>query len=228
MFEPAYTTATRLRNARVGASGRSAWAPLGLAAGCAAAAALLYLIVTRVPAVRVRDASLLYHATLLRDPAIEAAGNFLLALLEPLLFVLWGGAALAIALARGRPRLGIAAVATMALAPLTSETLKPLLAHRHASVGGVHIGAASWPSGHSTAALSLALAVVIVAPAGRRALVAIVGAAFAAIVGVVLLILSWHMPSDVLGGYLVAALWGALALAALRGAERLRPSPGRA
>ena len=30
--------------------------------------------------------------------------------------------------------------------------LKPLLAHSHDQVGYVHIGAASWPSGHSTAA----------------------------------------------------------------------------
>ena len=32
------------------------------------------------------------------------------------------------------------------------------------------------------------------------------------------------MPSDVLGGYLVAALWMALAVAALRAGERVRPS----
>jgi membrane-associated phospholipid phosphatase len=35
--------------------------------------------------------------------------------------------------------------------------------------------------------------------------------------------LAWHMPSDVLGGYLVASLWMALAVAALRGADRRWP-----
>ncbi len=34
-------------------------------------------------------------------------------------------------------------------------------------------------------------------------------------VGVALLILAWHMPSDVLGGYLLGALWIALAVAGL-------------
>jgi len=38
------------------------------------------------------------------------------------------------------------------------------------------------------------------------------------------LILAWHMPSDVLGGYLVAALWTALAVAALRAADRRWPA----
>jgi membrane-associated phospholipid phosphatase len=57
-----------------------------------------------------------------------------------------------------------------------------------------------------------------------RPVVAIVGAAFAIAVGCALLILAAHMPSDVLGGYLVAILWTALAVAGLRAAERRWPS----
>src|SRR5437660_1477546 len=34
----------------------------------------------------------------------------------------------------------------------------------------------------------------------------------------------WHMPSDVLGGYLMAGLWTALAVAAVRFSERREPS----
>ena len=138
--------------------------------------------------------------------------------------MLWGVALVAVALARERPRVALAVAAVMALAPLTAETLKPLLAHPHVPVGGVHIGAASWPSGHSTAALALALSAVLVAPAALRLLVATVGAVFALAVGCSLLILAWHMPSDVLGGYLVAAFWTALAVAALRAAERRWPT----
>ena len=146
--------------------------------------------------------------------------NFLLHLLDPLQFVLWGVALVAVALARERPRVALAVAAVMALAPLTSETLKPLLAHPHVHVGTVHIGAASWPSGHSTAALALVLSAVLVAPPRLRALVASIGAVYAVAVGCALLILAWHMPSDVLGGYLVAAFWTALAVAALRAADR--------
>ena len=126
------------------------------------------------------------------------------------------------------PAWRVAVAAVMALAPLTAEMLKPLLAHPHDIVGGVHIGPASWPSGHSTAALTLALCAVLVAPSRVRPLVAAIGGAFAVAVGLVLLILAWHMPSDVLGGYLVATLWMALAVAALRGAERRWPAGARA
>jgi hypothetical protein len=41
------------------------------------------------------------------------------------------------------------------------------------------------------------------------------------------LIRAWHMPSDVLGGYAMAALWMALAVAALRATDaRLPPGAG--
>jgi membrane-associated phospholipid phosphatase len=57
-----------------------------------------------------------------------------------------------------------------------------------------------------------------------RRVVAAVGGVYAVAVGCALLILAWHMPSDVLGGYLVAILWAALAVAGLRAAERRWPT----
>lgn len=105
------------------------------------------------------------------------------------------------------------------MAPLTAETLKPLLAHTHALPGGYWVTAASWPSGHATAATALAMCAVLVAPRRLRPTVAALGALFAAAVGFSLLVLAWHLPSDVLGGYLVGALWTALAVAGLRAAK---------
>ena len=72
------------------------------------------------------------------------------------------------------------------------------------------------------------LCAVLASPPRARPAVAAIGALFAAAVGLALLILAWHMPSDVLGGYLVATLWMALAVAALRVAERRWPTPPRA
>jgi membrane-associated phospholipid phosphatase len=198
-------------------------APLALAGLCLVALALVWVLAELVPAVQLKDAVALHDFTLLSRPRVDRVGNFLLHLLEPLQFALWGTALVAIAIARGRWRVALAVVAVMALAPLTAEVLKPLLAHPHASVGGVTVGPASWPSGHATAALALALSAVLVAPARLRPLVAAAGAVFAAAVGCALLILAWHMPSDVLGGYLVASLWTALAVAALRAANRRWP-----
>lgn len=198
-------------------------AALGLAALCVAALALVWALAEHVPAIQLKDAVALRDFTLLSRPGIDDVASFLLHLLDPLLFVLWGVALIAVAFARERARVAFAVVAVMGLSPLTAEILKPILAHPHVHVGGVYVGAASWPSGHSSAALALVLAAVLVAPARLRPAVATVGLLFAAAVGCSLLILAWHMPSDVLGGYLVASLWGALALAALRACDRRWP-----
>ncbi len=209
----------RSRNPRPGAGG-----PLGIAAACLVGMAGVWVAAEFVPAVHLRDALLLHDFTRLNHPGVESFGNFFLHLLEPLEFILWGVALVAIALARGRVRTAVAVAAILALAPFTAETLKPVLAHSHAIVGGLSIGAASWPSGHAAAALALALSAVLVVPARLRPFAWALGLAFAGAVGVILLILAWHMPSDVLGGYLVAGVWAALALAALRAAERRWPS----
>lgn len=201
---------------------------LALAAMCTAALALIWALANLVSGLQLRDAVLLHDFTLLAHPPVSSVANVLVHLLEPLLFVLWGVAIVAVAIARERPRSALAAALVMWLAPLTTETLKPLVAHPHQSVGGVHIGAASWPSGHSTAALTLGLCAVLVAPAHLRRLVALCAGAFAAAVGASLLILAWHMPSDVLAGYLVASFWMAVAVAGLRAAERRWPSRRRA
>ena len=88
------------------------------------------------------------------------------------------------------------------------------------------IGAASWPSGHSTAAMALALCAVLVARAALAAVAAALGGAYAVAVGFAVVLLGWHYPSDVLGGYLMAGTWTALGLA--RPASRRRCAGPRA
>ena len=77
-------------------------------------------------------------------------------------------AAIAAALAalfRRRFDLAAVAIATLAGANLTTHLLKPLLAHTDPLGGEAARGIdASFPSGHATAAMSLALVAVIVAP----------------------------------------------------------------
>ncbi len=217
----ATATASRPALARSGRSGPAG--ALGVAALCVCALALVWALAEHVPAVQWRDAVLLHDFTLLNRPQVEGPALFLLHLLNPLQFVLWGVALMAIALARERPWVAVAVLVIMGLAPLTAEILKPLLAHPHFSVGGVYIGAASWPSGHATAALALVWSAVLVVPQRLRPLVASIGVVFALAVGFCLLMLAWHMPSDVLGGYLLASLWTALAVAALRAVDRRWP-----
>jgi len=213
---------TDARAARSGPAGALAVAGL-----CLLALALTWVVAELVPAAQLKDSVALRDFTLLSRPHVDSVANFLIHLLEPLIFIIWGVALVAVALARGRPRVALAVATVMGLSPLTSETLKPLLAHPHVRIGALQIGPASWPSGHSTAALALVLCAVLVASTRLRPLVAMVGGVFAAAVGCSLLILAWHMPSDVLGGYLVATLWMALAVAALRAAERRWPTRAR-
>jgi membrane-associated phospholipid phosphatase len=85
-----------------------------------------------------------------------------------------------------------------------------------------------FPSGHTTAAMSLVLALTFVIPGRLRPVIAGLGAVFAAAVGYSLLTIGSHFPSDVLGGFLVAATWSLLTAAVLREFERRRgASPSR-
>jgi hypothetical protein len=82
----------------------------------------------------------------------------------------------------------------------------------------------AWPSGHSTAAMSLVLAAVLAAPARLRPAVAALGAPLAIAVGYSVVATGMHYPADVLGGFLVATAWALATVAALLGAERWRPT----
>ncbi len=197
----------------------SAAAALFVAALCVVALALTWVVAALVPVTHAKDAVALYDFTLLGGPHLDDLANALLHLLDPLLYTIWALSLMAVALWRRRPRVALAVGVVMGMAPLTAETLKPLLAHSHARIYGDEITAASWPSGHASAATALVMCAVLVAPRRLRPTVAMLGALFAAAVGFSLLLLAWHLPSDVVGGYLVGTLWAALAVAGLRAAE---------
>jgi hypothetical protein len=118
----------------------------------------------------------------------------------------------------------------LVLTGATTETLKALIAHPRSSewLGHGDIVVAAWPSGHATAAMTLALCAVLAVPARWRPTAALLGGAFAVGVAYALLVLAWHFPLDVIGGFLVAAAWTLAAVAALRALEGRWPSrPGR-
>jgi membrane-associated phospholipid phosphatase len=196
---------------------------LATAGTCVFALALVWVLAELVPTIHRQDAVLLHTFTALDHPRLDGVARSLTALLDPLPFIAYGAALVGVALACRRPWIALAVVAIMSLAPLTSETLKPLLAHSHAEIPlGSYVPPASWPSGHATAALALALCTVLVAPHRLRVAVALIGAVFAIAIGCSQLILARHMPSDVVGGYLVAMFWASLAVAALRVVDRAR------
>jgi membrane-associated phospholipid phosphatase len=201
--------------------------PLLFAALCVVGIAVVWVLAELVPVLHRQDAVLLHHFVVHDSGHVDGVSERLTHLLNPLLFIVWGIALVLVALARSRPRTALAIALLMGLAPLTSELLKPLLAHSHVRIGSTQLGAASYPSGHSSAAAILAVCAVLAAAPRWRPAVAAIGVVFSLAVGASLLIRAWHMPSDVLGGYLVALMWGALAVAALRASARRWPSSGK-
>jgi membrane-associated phospholipid phosphatase len=220
-------TPSRLRTRTLAPAPGSALSALAIAGVLALALAAVWALASQVGAIRAKDAVVLYHFTTLDGATLHPPLTFLLHLLDPALFVLWGIALIAFALAGERPRSALAVAGVLTLAPFTAEQLKPLMAHQHDSVDYVTINSASWPSGHATAAMAMALCAVLASGPRLRPVVAILAGLYVAAVCVGLLVLAWHMPSDVIGGLLLASLWMALAVAALRASERVFP-PRRA
>lgn len=198
-----------------------------------AGACLFLLLITwyvahYVGVVKRADVSILGGFAELHRPRLDDVTHFVAQLCNPHPYVVLAAVPVLVALARGRPRVAITVGAIMLAANETTQLLKPLLAGPRDTVAWDPITNASWPSGHATAAMSLALCAVIAVPARRRPVVAAVMSGFAIAVCYSFLELGWHYPSDVLGGFLVAATWALLGAAGLSLYEARRPSAVRA
>jgi membrane-associated phospholipid phosphatase len=203
--------------------------PLLLALSCVLALALTGVLALLVPGVRLKDAASLNGFTQLDRPRSEPVLSGVAHLADPLPYGLMGLAIIALALARRRYAVAAAIPVILVGTGVTTQFLKQATAQPRVLdwLGSNQIGDASWPSGHATAAMTLALCAILASPPRLRPVAALVGGAFTVAVSYAILALSWHFPSDVLGAYLVAATWTLLAVAALEavGARRSGPSP---
>lgn len=173
-----------------------------------------------------RDAATLQGFVDLNRPHLAPLVSHVAHLADPAPYGLIGLALVFLALARGRARVALAIAVVLAGSVITTEMLKPLLSHPRPQewMGDGQIAAASWPSGHATAAMALALCAVLAVPARWRPAAAAAGGLFALAVSYAILVLGWHFPSDVIGGFLVAGLWTALAVAGVAWADQRRPA----
>lgn len=165
-------------------------------------------------------------AGLASHPHVGGLANRIATLCDPKPYVYFCAIPVLIAIARRRLWVALAVVAILLGANVTTQLLKPLLAHPRPTdmlLGFSPPSPESWPSGHATAAMSLALACVLAASRRWRPFVAALGAAFAVAVSYSFLTLAWHYPSDVFGGFLVAGIWTLLAVAAVFTANAWRP-----
>lgn len=153
---------------------------------------------------------------------VDNALSFVISLCDPSPYLYLGLFCVALGLVRRTLRAACAAGIVLVGANLTTLLLKHLLAEpRSVSlvVGASAVPYPRWPSGHTTAAMAFVIALTLVTPARLRPVVTGTGAVFAAAVGCSLLALGSHYPSDVLGGFLVAACWFFPGLVVLRSGE---------
>jgi undecaprenyl-diphosphatase len=141
-------------------------------------------------------------------------------LVSPLAQVGWTALAVLLALCLRRPRRALLAVAEIAGTAVAVQLLKLAFEHPRFHPGPDdpffwHPVAKAFPSGNSAGALAIALAFLHIVPRSWRPAAAAIVAAFTLAVSVGLLVLDYHYPSDVLGGWLVALGW-CFALVALR------------
>jgi membrane-associated phospholipid phosphatase len=205
---------------------RARWALAG-AVGCVVLLMITWFAAFHIGVVRSADRSIFSgFFELSAHGWIHRVAYHLASLCDPSPYVYFVPIPIIVALLRGRPRVAVAIGVILIGANVTTHVLKPLLEQpRSASFFGWNapIYGATWPSGHATAAMSLALSLVLAVPARIRPAVAALGAMFAVAVSYSFLTLGWHFPSDVFGGFLVAATWTLLAIAGLLAFEARSP-----
>jgi membrane-associated phospholipid phosphatase len=204
--------------------------PLLTAAACALGLVLVGLFGLVSQAGHDRDSAILYGFSLLWRDSTNEPLRVIARIPDPLPYAVLGCLLIAIALWRRRPARAATVTALLLVTGAATQILKHLISTPRVSqwLGPWgQVGNASFPSGHSTAAMTLALCAVMVAPPAQRAVVALFGGAFAIAVGYATLALTWHYPSDVVGGYLVAGMWVSLATAVLQRVEHAGPEPMR-
>jgi membrane-associated phospholipid phosphatase len=192
------------------------------AVACLLALVPLALAAYSIGPTRSFDSSLLLHMYRPTDSPARLFGEPLVLIGELPAVVLLLGGLVWLGLRWGRRRETIAAAAVVIGAGTSTQVLKLLFAHpRFQEAWWTSPHELAFPSGHTTAAASLSVALFLIVPPAQRMTAATVGLLATAGVGISVVVLGWHYPSDVLGGLLVVAAWtlGAAAWLRLR-AER--------
>jgi hypothetical protein len=194
---------------------------LATAAGCALGVVVVGVLGLRFQATHDRDATIMHGFTGLVPDRFYEQIRVIALVVDPVPYACMGLACIGVALARGRKWRALAAGVVLLGSGATTQALKHLLAEpRYAAwLYGGQVDGASWPSGHGTAAMTIALCAVLVAPPAYRAAVGLAGFCMTVALAYATLGLTWHYPSDVAAGFLIAGLWTSLAIVWLHGVE---------
>lgn len=126
-----------------------------------------------------------------------------------------------IALIRGRRGLALMVLLLIAGSNITTQLAKLLITRPNFGVDLERAAAGnSLPSGHTTVAASVAVALVLVLPPKVRAAAAFLAAGYAAVAGVATMSAGWHRPSDAMAALAIVGGWTALVSILLLLAQR--------
>ncbi len=114
----------------------------------------------------------------------------------------------AVAVFRRRPRLALISAASIGISLIATEVLKLVLLERPQLVPS-YIFDNSYPSGHATVGMSVAVAAMLVVPRRLLLATAIGAGLFGSAFGVAVVAAGWHRPSDAVGSFLVVLSVGA-------------------
>jgi len=178
---------------------RAKWA-VGLAGAGFAVLGILWFAAFHVGFVERVDNKVLFAFYGLGDAyhrhRVHTTADVFVAPFDPAHFVVLAVVPVVIALTRRRPYDAYAALVLIGGACITMLVLKHLLPEpRAASLLTSPVPYPRFPSGHSTGAMALVLALTLVTPARVRPLIAGLGAVLAAAVGCSLLTLGSHFPA---------------------------------
>jgi membrane-associated phospholipid phosphatase len=185
---------------------------------CMAAMGIVWYLAVKVSSAGGADFRTLLDFNLLGAGKVGSLAVHLVDTADPKPFVI--AAAILVGAALVQRKFLIAAIVLVILvgANWTTEFLKQFLEAKR--LGDPLWNIASWPSGHSTAAMSLGIGLIFVTPTRLRPIAGALAALYAVSIGFSLLVRSDHLPSDVLGGFLQAGIWGFAGLFVLRLAQR--------
>ncbi|MBI1376577.1 MAG: phosphatase PAP2 family protein [Frankiales bacterium] len=181
-------------------------------AGCLAGLVLVYELTVRTVAGRIVGDVALRGADV-QVPAFLSGMNTVLDLVTATSIA--GAVALVavVALARDRRDDGLVAVGLLVAANVSSRLLKSFLLSRP-DLGlseSAPVTLNSLPSGHTTAAFSAVVALLVVLPRRLRTPVALVGIGFSALAAIATMTSGWHRAGDSLASLLLVASWTAVA-----------------
>lgn len=198
---------------------------LAIAAGSTALAAVVYLFAVRTTWGQRLDSAAVKGRHVLSRHDVRLAAR-VHTTIDVASVALLGAAIVIVALLRGRPRLALGAGTVIAGSLATTEALKRLLGRPDFGIVDAMKNTPSYPSGHTTIAMALAIGAVFVSPRHWRAVVAALGALFASAVGCSVVATASHRPSDPIGAAFVVTAWAAAVAAVLLRSPTDR-SPGR-